>query len=156
MKANLINGFSGAALAVMAAGMAMSAPVSAGSKAKAVKAVDGEVVLVHCSGVNQCKGHNDCATASNACKGQGSCKGQGFVAASEKSCGDIGGKVIDAGKSVKVAASSQIQCYGLNQCKGHNDCKTASNACKGQGSCKGQGFVTLPAFSCSSAGGTTS
>lgn len=150
MNTNLIPSVSGAALAMMAAGMALSAPAVA-AKSKPAAQVD----LVHCSGVNQCKGHNDCKTASNACKGQGSCKGQGFVAATSQACGDIGGKVIDKGQSKRVAASSQIQCFGINQCKGHNDCKTADNACKGQGSCKGQGFVLLPAASCTNAGGKT-
>ena len=90
MKTNLASpvtaaGFSGVALALMAASMAVSAPVNAGAKATS------QVALAHCSGVNQCKGHNDCKTAANACKGQGSCKGQGFVTASAKACGDIGG-----------------------------------------------------------------
>ncbi|MGH8031128.1 MAG: BufA2 family periplasmic bufferin-type metallophore [Luteimonas sp.] len=146
-------GFSGAALAVMAAGLSLSSPATAAG----AKAAAGEVALVHCSGVNQCKGHNDCKTASNACKGQGSCKGQGFVAASAEACGNlVGGTVIDPGQGLNVAVNSQIHCYGINQCKGHNDCKTASNACKGQGSCKGQGFVALPSASCGNAGGKTS
>ncbi|MDI1252694.1 hypothetical protein [Thermomonas sp.] len=148
----------GATLAMLAAGLALSTPANAaGGKDKSMaKAAVDQVALVHCSGVNQCKGHNDCKTAANACKGQGSCKGQGFVGATAAACGDVGGKVIDAGSSMKVAASSQIQCFGINQCKGHNDCHTANNACKGQGSCKGQGFVMLPAASCSNIGGSTS
>lgn len=147
----------GATLAMLAAGLALSTPANAAGKDKAgAKAMTDEVALVHCSGVNQCKGHNDCKTAANACKGQGSCKGQGFVGASAKACGDVGGTVVDAGMSMKVAASSQIQCFGINQCKGHNDCKTADNACKGMGSCKGQGFVMLPSASCSNIGGSTS
>ncbi len=152
MKANLISGFSGAALAVMAASLAMSAPNAAIAKAKIAAA---DVSLVHCSGVNQCKGHNDCKTADNACKGQGSCKGKGFVATSEEACGNLGGTVTDAGQSMKVAVASQVQCFGVNACKGHNDCKTADNACKGQGSCKGKGFVDLTKLSCSNVGGTT-
>jgi len=150
MKATLVPGFSGVALALMAASMAVSGPVSAGTKAKAVDKVD----LVHCSGVNQCKGHNDCKTSSNSCKGQGSCKGMGFVVASKAACGNIGGKVIDPGQGVSVAASTQVQCFSVNACKGHNDCKTASNACKGHGSCKGKGFVDLPASTCANIGGT--
>jgi hypothetical protein len=152
MKANPIPGFSGVALALMAASMAMSGPVAAGAK---TTAVSDKVDLVHCSGVNQCKGHNDCKTASNACKGHGSCKGTGFVVASKVACGDIGGSVIDPGQGMSVAASTQIQCFGINACKGHNDCKTASNACKGHGGCKGQGFVDLPASTCANIGGTT-
>ena len=155
MKANLIPGFSGAALAMMAAGLSLSVTATpVGAKTKA-HAMSDDVTLVHCSGVNQCKGHNDCKTASNACKGQGTCKGHGFVTATAGACEAIGGKVIDAGQGAKIAASSQIQCFGINTCKGHNDCKTADNACKGQGSCKGKGFVDLPASSCSNAGGTT-
>lgn len=151
MKIHPIHGIPGAALAMMAAGMALSAPVAAQNAGAAA-----EVSLVHCSGINQCGGHNDCKTASNACKGQGSCKGQGFLAAPAEACGHIGGSVIDAGVSMQVAASSLVQCYGLNTCKGHNDCRTADNACKGQGSCKGQGFTNLPAATCSNAGGKTS
>jgi len=149
MNANLIPGFSGVALAMMAAGMAMSSPAVAGATAKPA----ADAVLVHCSGVNQCKGHNDCKTASNACKGQGSCKGQGFVGATAEACASVGGNVVDPGESTSVAASSQIHCFGVNSCKGHNDCKTASNACKGHGSCKGQGFIALPASSCGDIGG---
>lgn len=150
MKATLVPGFSGVALALMAASMAVSGPVAAGTGAKAVDSVE----LVHCSGVNQCKGHNDCKTSTNACKGQGSCKGMGFVAAPKKACGNIGGKVIDRGHSMTVAASTLVQCMGVNACKGHNDCKTATNACKGHGSCKGKGFVDLPASTCDNIGGT--
>ena len=147
MKSNSIAGVSGVAMALMAASLVVSGPVAAKSKSGA------KVDLVHCSGVNQCKGHNDCKTAANACKGHGSCKGQGFVAATAAACGDVGGTVTDAGKGMKVAASSQIHCFGINTCKGHNDCKTADNACKGQGSCKGKGFVALPAASCGNIGG---
>ena len=153
MNANLIPAFSGVALALMAAGMAVSTPVMAGGKAMAMSG--GKVALTHCSGVNQCKGHNDCKTSANACKGQGSCKGQGFVAASTEACSNIGGTP-DPKVSFQAAASSQVQCFGVNACKGHNDCKTSSNACKGQGSCKGQGFVSLPASTCSNVGGHTS
>lgn len=151
MKTHSIPAFSGMALAMMAASMAMSSPASAGSKSKPAASVD----LVHCSGVNQCKGHNDCKTADNACKGLGSCKGKGFVVASAAACGNIGGTAIDPGQGVSVAAKSQVQCFGINACKGHNDCKTADNACKGQGSCKGKGFVTLPAATCGNVGGST-
>lgn len=163
MSANMIStqnatAMTGATLAMLAAGLALSAPVNAaGGKAKPMaKAAADEVALVHCSGVNQCKGHNDCHTATNACKGQGSCKGQGFVGATAEACGNVGGSVVDAGRSMKVADSSQIQCYGINQCKGHNDCHTATNSCMGQGSCKGKGWVSLPASSCSNIGGSTS
>ncbi len=148
MKAQAIPMMSGAALALVAAGLASS---MASQPAQA--AAEKKVTLQHCAGVNSCKGHNDCGTATNACKGQGSCKGQGFVAATAAACADIGGNIIDAKKTVKVAASSQIHCMGANVCKGHNDCKTAKNACKGHGECKGQGFVALPASSCANIGG---
>lgn len=156
MNANTAPVLTGAALAMFAAGLALSTPANAAGAKTMAKPMADEVALVHCSGVNQCKGHNDCKTAANACKGQGSCKGQGFVVATASACGDVGGKVVDAGSGMNIAASSQIQCFGINQCKGHNDCHTANNACKGQGSCKGQGFVMLPAPSCSNIGGSTS
>lgn len=149
MKAQAFPMMSGTALALIAAGLASTmatSPVQAGAA--------NQVTLQHCAGVNSCKGHNDCSTATNACKGQGSCKGQGFVMATAGACADIGGNIIDAKQSVKVAASSQIHCMGANVCKGHNDCKTAANACKGHGACKGQGFVALPAATCANVGGT--
>lgn len=142
--------FSGAALAMLAAGLASHA---APGQAR-TKAVAGTVALVHCAGVNACKGHNDCSGANNACKGQGSCKGQGFVAAPAAACAAVGGTVIDPKMTVKVASTSFVHCMGANVCKGHNDCKTAANACKGHGACKGQGFVALPAATCSNIGGT--
>jgi uncharacterized membrane protein len=75
----------GAALAIAAAGMFATAPVSAMS--------EGTDSKVHCYGVNKCKGHNDCKTDKNACKGHASCKGQGFVTMSNHACDEIGGKV---------------------------------------------------------------
>lgn len=149
MKAQALPMMSGTALALIAAGLVSTMATSPAQAGTAKK-----VTLQHCAGVNSCKGHNDCGTATNACKGQGSCKGQGFVVATSAACANIGGNIVDAKKSVKVAASSQIHCMGANVCKGHNDCKTAANACKGHGACKGQGFVALPASSCSNIGGT--
>jgi hypothetical protein len=149
MKAQALPMMSGAALALIAAGLAstmVSNPAQAGTAKK--------VTLQHCAGVNSCKGHNDCNTATNSCKGSGSCKGQGWVSATAAACSAMGGNVIDAKKTVKVAATSQIHCMGANVCKGHNDCKTAANACKGHGECKGQGFVALPAATCANVGGT--
>lgn len=49
--------------------------------------------LIQCYGVNVCGGHNSCQTANNACSGKGSCKGQGFIAATAKSCDEIGGEI---------------------------------------------------------------
>jgi hypothetical protein len=149
MKTQALPMISGAALALVAAGLA-STMASSPSQA----AASSKVTLQHCAGVNSCKGHNDCNTATNSCSGSGSCKGQGWVNASGAACSAMGGKVIDAKKTMKVAASSQIHCMGANACKGHNDCKTAANACKGHGECKGKGFVALPAATCTNVGGT--
>jgi hypothetical protein len=149
MKAQTLPTISGAALALAAAGLASTMVAN-----PALAAASSKVKLQHCSGVNSCKGHNDCGTASNSCSGKGSCKGQGWVSASAKACADMGGKIVDAKKVTKVAASSQIHCMGANICKGHNDCKTADNACKGHGECKGKGFVLVPAATCSNVGGT--
>src|SRR5688500_4795789 len=101
MSTHNVTRFSGAALALMAAGLASSSVPGQGKVKGAV--VAGNVDLVHCSGVNACKGHNDCATAGNECKGHGSCKGQGFVAAPAAACDAIGGTVIDKGQSMSVA-----------------------------------------------------
>ena len=148
MQSQTLGRCSGAALAMIAAGLAShSSPTFA-------KTAAASVDLVHCSGINVCKGHNDCKTATNACKGLGSCKGQGFVAVPAAACANAGGEVIDAGMSVAVDSSSFVHCMGANVCKGHNDCKTAHNACKGQGSCKGQGFIAIPKKACGDIGGT--
>ncbi len=76
----------GAALAVAAAGLLMTAVAT-----PAVAAEEGK--KVHCEGVNACKGNNDCKTAKNACKGQGACKGHGFVEMTKEQCTKIGGKM---------------------------------------------------------------
>jgi hypothetical protein len=75
----------GVAMAIAAAGMFATAPVSAMS--------GGNDSKVHCYGVNSCKGHNDCKTDKNACKGHGSCKGQGFLSMSKSECDEKGGTV---------------------------------------------------------------
>jgi hypothetical protein len=150
MSMNILSKFSGASLALMAASLANSAEMAAtGSKMAASDSVE----LVHCAGLNTCAGVNDCKSATNECKGQASCHGQSFTLASKASCDNMGGKIVDPGKTATAAASSQVHCMGANMCKGHNDCKTADNACKGQGSCKGKGFVALPAASCKAVGG---
>ena len=77
----------GAALAIAAATLFATAPMSA------MAAGDSGSAKVHCYGVNKCKGHNDCKTDKNACKGHASCKGQGFVGMSKHACDEIGGKV---------------------------------------------------------------
>ena len=74
---------SGAALAVAAAGLFLTAGV-----APAV----ADDAKIHCTGVNGCKGKSDCKTAKNDCKGQNACKGQGYVSLSEKDCKAKGGK----------------------------------------------------------------
>jgi hypothetical protein len=147
MNKNIQNMFSGAAMAVTVAGLAVGA-VSAQAEA----AAGGSSDLVHCYGANVCKGHNDCKTADNACGGHASCKGTGFVAMPSKSCGDVGGKIKDDWTG-SIASAELVHCYGVNVCKGHNDCKTADNACGGHASCKGTGFVATPAKACADIGG---
>ncbi|WP_137889222.1 hypothetical protein [Pseudomonas sp. 2FE] len=71
----------GAALALVAAGLFATLPVQAAEEAQ-----------VQCFGVNGCKGQNDCQTAKNACKGQGECKGQGFNLMTQAKCDEAGGK----------------------------------------------------------------
>ena len=75
---------SGAALAIAAAGLLLTAVATPSFAQEAKK--------IHCEGVNACKGNNDCKTAKNACKGKGACKGQGFVALSADQCKQVGGK----------------------------------------------------------------
>ena len=76
---------SGAALAVAAAHLFLSAPAEA-------PAADKTEATVQCMGVNACKGKSECATARNSCHGQNACKGQGWVSMSEKQCLEAGGK----------------------------------------------------------------
>ena len=151
MSMNIFSKFSGATLALMAAGMANSAEMAA---THGKKATSDAVELVHCAGLNTCAGVNDCKSATNECKGQAGCHGESFMLAPAASCDNMGGKIVDAGKTATAAASTLVHCMGANMCKGHNDCKTADNACKGQGSCKGKGFVAIPASSCKAVGGT--
>ncbi|MCG4452866.1 MULTISPECIES: hypothetical protein [unclassified Pseudomonas] len=74
----------GAALALVAAGLFASLPAQA--------AQDAQTAQVQCYGVNACKGQNDCMTATNACKGEGACKGQGFNLMTQAKCDEAGGK----------------------------------------------------------------
>ena len=78
--------FSGAALALAAAGLFLSGTA-------AVVAADTKEAKVQCAGVNACKGKSDCATATSTCHGQNACKGQGWVKITEKQCLEKGGKV---------------------------------------------------------------
>lgn len=80
----------GATLAMAAAGLLATAPMSASA---------GEEAKVHCFGVNKCAGQNDCKTAQNACAGKASCKGHGFVSMSRDACEKIGGEIRDNGNS---------------------------------------------------------
>ena len=75
---------SGAALAIAAAGLFLTAGVPTTAVADDAK--------IHCTGVNACKGKAECKTAKNDCKGQNACKGQGYVSLSEKECKTKGGK----------------------------------------------------------------
>jgi hypothetical protein len=84
-KRNAMKAFSGAALAVAAAGLFLSGTA-------AVVAADTKEAKVQCAGVNACKGKSDCATATSACHGQNACKGQGWEKMTEKQCVDKGGK----------------------------------------------------------------
>ena len=74
----------GAAIAVTAAGLFLTAGMTPASAA--------DEATVHCVGVNACKGKAECKTAKNDCKGQNACKGQGFLSMSEKECKAKGGK----------------------------------------------------------------
>jgi hypothetical protein len=85
-KRNAMKAFSGAALAVAAAGLFLSG--SAG-----VVAADTKEAKVQCAGVNACKGKSECSSAKNGCSAQNSCKGQGWMSMSEKQCLEKGGKV---------------------------------------------------------------
>lgn len=154
MNSNLKSSFSGAAIAVAAAGLAGCMGSTSASTNTAPMASGDTVELGHCYGVNSCQGHNDCKTANNDCKGQSACKGQGFVSMPLKACTDAGGKIRDDWRD-QIAKADLTQCFGINVCKGHNDCKTANNACAGQGSCKGTGFVMTTEKSCDDIGGTT-
>jgi hypothetical protein len=71
----------GYALALAAATMFASVPVTAESYATVGK----------CMGVNACSGQSECKTAASSCKGLNSCKGQGWVEMKEKACKKAGG-----------------------------------------------------------------
>ncbi|KPH58269.1 hypothetical protein HJP15_18690 [Pseudoalteromonas sp. NEC-BIFX-2020_002] len=145
--------FTGAAMAVMVAGLVGCNSTEADTSAASVANMNSTTDLVHCYDVNVCGGHNDCKTADNACSGQASCKGTGFVAMPSKACGDVGGAIKDKWVGT-VAQTDLVHCNDVNVCGGHNDCKTADNACAGQASCKGTGFVSMPAKSCGDIGGS--
>jgi hypothetical protein len=85
-KRNAMKAFSGAALAVAAAGLFLSGTA-------AVVAADTKEAKVQCAGVNACKGKSECSSAKNGCSGQNACKGQGWLSMSEKQCLEKGGKV---------------------------------------------------------------
>jgi hypothetical protein len=85
-KRNAMKAFSGAALAVAAAGLFLSGTA-------AVVAADTKEAKVQCAGINACKGKSECSSAKNGCSGQNACKGQGWMSMSEKQCLEKGGKV---------------------------------------------------------------
>jgi len=70
----------GAAIAIAAAAMLASAPITthAGQTGK-------------CMGANSCKGHSSCKTATSSCKGMNACKGQGFLEMTKAQCDEAGG-----------------------------------------------------------------
>ncbi len=79
-----IGSLSGTALAMAAAGLFVSAAVTAPATA-------ADDTKVQCVGLNACKGKSECATANNACAGQNQCKGRGWVTMTEKECRTRGG-----------------------------------------------------------------
>jgi hypothetical protein len=83
MSTNKTASFTGAALALAAAGLFASLSPQ----------VMAEEAQVHCYGINGCKGQNDCKTAKNACKGHGECKGMGWKTMSITDCKSAGGTV---------------------------------------------------------------
>ena len=85
-KRNAMKAFSGAALAVAAAGLFLSGTA-------AVVAADTKEAKVQCAGVNSCKGKSECSSAKNGCSAKNACKGQGWMSMSEKQCLEKGGKV---------------------------------------------------------------
>ena len=85
-KRNAMKAFSGAALAVAAAGLFLSGTTG-------VVAADTKEAKVQCAGVNACKGKSECSSAKNGCSGQNACKGQGWLKMTEKQCLDKGGNV---------------------------------------------------------------
>ena len=79
--------FSGVAMAIVAAGMFMTANVST--------AIADEAAMVHCGGINGCEGQSACKSAKNSCKGQNGCRGEGWQPVkTEKECTEKGGKVM--------------------------------------------------------------
>jgi len=83
---NVATAFSGAALAIAAAGLFLGGAAN-------VLAADTKEAKVQCAGVNSCKGKSECSSARNGCSGKNACKGQGWMSMSEKQCLDKGGKV---------------------------------------------------------------
>ena len=71
----------GYAIALTAATMLASAPVSAENYNTKGK----------CMGVNACSGQSACKTATSSCKWLNSCKGQGWAEMKQAACEDAGG-----------------------------------------------------------------
>ena len=78
---NSIKKTTGAAIAVAAAALLASAPMTLHAGSDKGK----------CMGVNSCKGHSACKTATSSCKGLKSCKGQGFLEMTRGQCDEAGG-----------------------------------------------------------------
>lgn len=71
----------GAAIAVAAAALLATAPISTYAGSEVGK----------CMGANSCKGHSACKTATSSCKGLNSCKGKGFLEMTKAKCDEAGG-----------------------------------------------------------------
>lgn len=61
---NTVKKITGIALATGAAGLFLSAAVTASA---------AEEAIIHCAGVNACKGQGRCAAADHSCKGANAC-----------------------------------------------------------------------------------
>ena len=82
MKNARLKKVNGATLAIAAAALLASAPISAHASSENVR----------CFGVNGCRGQGSCATANNQCAGQNACKGQGVLEMKREACEAEGGQ----------------------------------------------------------------
>ena len=79
---SIVRKTTGVALAMAAATMFATAPMTVSASSHWGKCVGG----------NSCKGLGECKTATNACMGQNSCKGKGFKEMSKADCDEAGGE----------------------------------------------------------------
>ena len=79
---SIVRKTTGVALAMAAATMFATAPMTVSASSHWGKCVGG----------NSCKGLGECRTATNACMGQNSCKGKGFKEMSKADCDAVGGE----------------------------------------------------------------